>query len=496
MHIRRPITASRAGICLRSRTYCAAILSLVGLGLCDHAALFAAAQAPAMPNVIFILADDLGWRDLGCYGSSFYETPNIDQLAASGIRYTNAYAAACVCSPSRASIMTGKYPARLGITDWLPGRPDNARQKLRRPALPDHLSLSELTIGEAFKAAGYVTGFVGKWHLGGEGFLPQDQGFDVSVAADHRGAPSSYFSPYKIPSLPDGPAGEYLTDRLTDEAIKFIEQAKSRPFFLFLSHYAVHNPQQAKKALVEKYSAKLSGLPVPAGPEFRPEGDNLVRQIQNQPVYAAMVESLDQSVGRVMKHLQESGLEQNTIIVFTSDNGGVSTAEGHPTSNVPLRAGKGWNYEGGVREPLIIRWPSRAAAGRVSEKIVIGTDFYPTLLEAAGLPSHPEQHLDGVNILGSLSSHGAESRSLFWHYPHYSNQGGKPSSAIRNGDLKLVEWLEDGRVELFNLKDDPEETRDLSKKAPAEAARLLASLHDWRQRVGARLPTPNPDYGH
>ena len=452
------------------------------------------ASAQRRPNVIFILMDDLGWTDLTCYGSSFYETPNLDRLAAQGMRFTSAYAACNVCSPTRASIMTGKYPARLGITDWLPGRPDNPQQKLNRPALPDHLPLEEVTLAEAFKQGGYVTAFIGKWHLGGEGYLPQDQGFELNIAGNHRGSPPSYFPPYNLPGLADGPKEEYLTDRLTDEALKFIERAKDRPFFLYLSHYAVHNPQQAKPALVEKYRAKLAARPAAAGPEFRPEGDRQNRQVQNQPVYAAMVESMDDSVGRIMHQLAALGLERNTVVVFTSDNGGLSTSEGLPTSNVPLRAGKGWHYEGGVREPSIISWPGTTHPGSTCAAPLISTDYYPTLLEIAGLPARPQQHVDGVSFVSLLKGGTRPERPLFWHYPHYSNQGGRPGGAARLGPYKLIEWFEDMRVELFDVTKDIGEQHDLATTMPGKVAELRGLLHRWRDSVGAQMPTPNPNY--
>lgn len=452
-----------------------------------------AIAAPRL-NVVFILADDLGWHDLGCYGSTFYATPHVDQLAHDGLRFTQAYAACNVCSPTRASIMTGKYPARLHLTDWLPGRPDNPHQLLLRPSLPTHLALSEFTIAEAFAQAGYTTCFIGKWHLGGKGYYPSDQGFDYNIGGCHLGHPPSYFSPYHIPTLKDGPKGEYLTDRLTNEAIHFIRTNKDHPFFLYLAHYAVHNPQQAKPDLVAKYRAKLKAEPPRAGPEFLPEGDHETRQVQDQPVYAAMVDSLDQSVGRVLDELDRDGLAGNTVVVFFSDNGGLATAEGSPTSNEPLRAGKGWPYEGGVREPLIVRWPGVTKAGSTCDQPVISTDFYPTLLQMTGLPPEPQQCLDGVSFVPVLEGHAMPARPLFWHYPHYSNQGGRPEGAVRLGDYKLIEWYEDMHVELYNLRDDPGEHHDLAATMPQKAEELRTLLHQWRQEVGAVMPTRNPHY--
>ena len=454
----------------------------------------APAKPPARPNLVFILADDFGWADLACYGSTFHETPHLDRLAARGMRFTDAHAACSVCSPTRASILTGKYPARLHLTDWLPGRADASSQKLKGPTIISQLPLDEVTIAEALHEAGYRTGFIGKWHLGGTNYYPENQGFDLNVGGCQRGSPPSYFSPYRIPNLPDGPNGEYLTDRLTDEALKFIAGAGKKPFLLYLSHYAVHNPQQAKSSLVEKYQAKAARLPPSTGPEFRPEGKNQARQIQNQPVYAAMVESLDQSVGRIMQKLAELGLTENTIILFTSDNGGLSTSEGAPTSNLPLRAGKGWHYEGGVREPLMVCWPGVTRPGSVCREPMISTDYYPTLLEMAGLPPRPQQHVDGVSIVPLLKGGTQPERPLFWHYPHYSNQGGGPGGAVRVGDFKLVEWFEDMRVELFNLRDDLGEKHDLASQMPEKTAALRKLLHDWRQGIHADMPSPNPAY--
>ncbi len=452
------------------------------------------AKPSAKPNFVFILADDLGWADLACYGSKFYETPNLDRLAAKGVRFTDAYAACSVCSPTRASILTGKYPARLHLTDWLPGRPDRPDQKLKRPAIVDHLSVEEVTLAQALREAGYRTAFIGKWHLGGPDFFPEKFGFDLNVGGCQRGSPPSYFSPYRIPTLAEGPKGEYLTDRLTDEALKFIAAGSGKPFLLYLSHYAVHIPLQAKPELVARYQAKADRLPPFSGPEFRPEGKRLARQIQNQPVYAAMIESLDESVGRVMRQLAALRLETNTVVVFTSDNGGVSTSEGYPTANVPLRAGKGWPYEGGVREPLLVRWPGVTKPGSVCRVPVISTDYYPTLLEIAGLPLRPAQHIDGMSLVPLLKGGTRLERPLFWHYPHYSNQGGGPGGAVRAADFKLVEWFEGMRVELFNLHDDPGEQHDLAAQLPEKTAALRQQLHDWRNSVRASMPEPNPDY--
>jgi arylsulfatase A-like enzyme len=474
---------------MRSDLFCLlALISVVASGAAEPA------KPSARPNLVFILADDLGWADLGCYGSTFYETPHLDRLAARGMRFTDAYAACSVCSPTRASILTGKYPARLHLTDWVPGRADRPDQKLKRPVILDHLPIEEVTLAEALREGGYRTGFIGKWHLGGPDFFPEKQGFDLNVGGCARGSPPSYFSPYRIPTLRDGPKGEYLTDRLTDEALRFIDGAGGKPFLLYLSHYAVHNPQQAKAELVAKYQARAARLPRPAGPEFLPEGKQRARQIQNQPIYAAMVQSVDESVGRVMQKLAVLGIEGNTVVVFTSDNGGLSTSEGAPTSNLPLRGGKGWHYEGGVREPCIIRWPGVTKPGSLCRAPVISTDYYPTLLEIAGLPLRPQQHMDGVSLVPLLKSGTQPERPLFWHYPHYSNQGGGPGGAVRVGDFKLIEWFEDMRVELFNLREDVSEKHDLAAAMPEKVAALRRQLHQWREDINAAMPTPNPDY--
>jgi arylsulfatase A-like enzyme len=445
------------------------------------------------PNIVFILADDLGWADLGCYGSTFDETPNLDKLANQGMRFTDAYAACAVCSPTRASIMTGKYPARLHLTDWLPGRGNKPDQKLNQPDFEQSLPTGEFTIAKALKEVGYRTACIGKWHLGeSPECWPEHRGFDLNIAGSGHGHPPSYFSPYGLPNLTDGPQGEYLNDRLTEEALKFIERSTNKPFFLYLPHYAVHVPLQAKAAVIEKYKTKALGLAA-SGPETVMENGRKMRLVQNQPVYAAMVESLDESVGCIMDKLAELGLDTNTIMIFTSDNGGLCN-EKAPTSNLPLRAGKGWPYEGGVREPLLIKWPGVTRAGSVSSVQVISTDYYPTLLEMAGITKPADRELDGRSLLPVLEGKVIPERPLFWHYPHYSNQGGSPNGAVRLGDYKLIEWYEDMRVELYNIKDDQGEHRDLAASMPEKTSELRSLLHDWRSKVKAQMPSPNPGY--
>ncbi len=460
------------------------------------------AAAPAQRNFVFILVDDLGWRDLGCFGSSFYETPHVDALARSGMRFTQAYAACPVCSPTRASIMTGKYPVRTGITDYInpPGnnQPDKwtRNTKLLPAPYKDRLALEEVTLAEAFHQAGYATFFAGKWHLGPQGFWPEDQGFDINKGGIEQGGPyggDKYFSPYGNPRLSDGPRGEHLPDRLASETVRFIEANRERRFLAYLAFYSVHTPLMARHDLEQKYAAKAKLIEF-AGPRFLPEHSREARQVQDHAIYGGMVEAMDQAVGKVLDALQRLKLADNTVVVFMSDNGGLSTSEGSPTSNVPLRAGKGWMYEGGVREPMIVRAPGVTAPGSVSAEPVISTDFYPTLLELAGLPARPDQHLDGVSFVPLLRGGRIAPRPLFWHYPHYGNQGGTPSGAIREGDWKLIEWYEDGRLELFNLGQDLSEKYNLLGLYPDKAEQLHGKLKAWRDRLGATMPAPNPRY--
>jgi len=468
----------------------------LGAGSLMRSALAAWPEAAAPPlNFVFILIDDMGWRDAGCYGSTFYETPNIDRLAAEGMRFTDAYAACPVCSPTRASIVTGKYPARLKLTEWIGG---DKNGKLLSADYLHYLPLEEYTLAEALRAAGYATGFIGKWHLGGPEYYPEKQGFDLNIAGNDKGSPPSYFYPYRngdyVLDLPGGKEGEYLTDRLTDEALKFVEAHKDRPFLLYLSHYAVHNPQQAKAGMVEKYRNKAAAQPA-AGPSHAMDLGRQVRQVQDHPVYAGMIQSMDESVGRVMQKLDEMGLAARTAVIFISDNGGLSTSEGTPTSNVPLRAGKGWLYEGGIREPMIVKWPGVIRPGSISSVPVISTDFYPTMLEMAGLPRRPDQHRDGISLVPLLrQSGGLAPRSLFWHYPHYSNQGGPPCGAVRSGNYKLIEFYEDDHVELYELNGDIGERRNLEKLNAAKTAEFRELLHSWRKSVDARMPRINPAY--
>jgi len=459
------------------------------------------------PNIVFVLIDDLGWRDLGCYGSTFHETPNLDKLAAEGMSFTDAYAACPVCSPTRASILTGKYPANVGVTDWIDwGKGTHpCRGKLIDAPYVDHLPLEEKSLAAALKEGGYNTWHVGKWHLGGAPYLPEHHGFDVNVGGCHWGCPiNGYFSPYTIPELEDGPDGEYLTDRLTDEAIRLIENNRSKPFFLNMWYYTVHTPIQAKPEYIEmfKAKAKATGLdridPFQEG-EFFPcehKKDRRVvrRLVQSDPVYAAMVYGLDENIGRLLGTLERMGQAENTVVIFTSDNGGLATAEGSPTSNAPLNEGKGWMYEGGTREPLIIKWPDVIEPGSTCSVPVTSPDYYPTLLEMTGLGLMPTQHADGTSLVPLLKGTGDLERAIFWHYPHYGNQGGTPGASVREGGYKLIEFFEDGHVELYNLGQDPGEKHDLSETESKLASELWATLAKWKEEVEAKMPQPNPDF--
>ena len=476
-------------------------LSVVSVLLLSGCAKPTNSNETTKPNVLFILVDDLGWTDIGAFGSSFYETPNIDALTARGMKFTNAYAACPVCSPTRASIMSGKYPARLKTTDWF-GAPQPAtvgkHWTKNKPLLPaeylENLPLTETTLAEALKANGYGTFFAGKWHLGETAeFWPEHQGFDVNKGGYSSGSPKGnhYFVPYANPRLTDGPEGENLTLRLADETVAYIDQHKNEPFLAYLSFYAVHQPIGAPKNLVDKYEAKRKKLGL--DDEWGKEGESKVRLNQSLPVYGALVETMDQAVGKVLASLQKNGLEKNTIVVFMSDNGGLSTAEGQPTSNLPLRAGKGWLYEGGIREPMVIYWPGVTKGGQVTDQVTISTDFYPTLLDMAGLPAMPKQHVDGVSLAPVLKGKTMKRGPIFWHYPHYGNQGGSPGSAVRDGDWKLIEWFEPGRgLELYDLKADIGEQNNLAEKNPGKRQQLYTLLQNWRQEVGAKMPSKNP----
>lgn len=451
------------------------------------------------PNVVFFLADDLGQRDLGAYGSTFYETPNLDRLARDGAKFTDAYAACPVCSPTRAAILSGQWPQRTGITDYIgaPMQPDQWKRNTKLLPAPysDRLALDTPTLAKAMKAAGYATFFAGKWHLGPEGWWPENQGFDINMGGIDKGGPyggKKYFSPYGNPRLTDGPDGEHLPDRLATETAKFIEANKERPFFAYYSFYDVHTPLMAREDLRKKYAEKRAKLGLED--QWGREGERDVRLTQDHVVYAAMVEAMDLAVGKVLAKLDELGRRENTIVIFTSDNGGLSTSEGWPTSNLPLRGGKGWMYEGGIREPLIVRWPAVVKAGSVIGTPVGSPDFFPTLLEVAGAKPQPGQVLDGTSLVPLLKGGTLPERALFWHYPHYGNQGGAPASAVRRGDWKLIEWEEENRAELFNLAQDIGEKNNLADKEPQRLSELRAELAAWQKQVGAKFPSPNPNF--
>ena len=449
------------------------------------------------PNFVFILIDDFGWMDLGCYGSKFYDTPNVDRLAGEGMKFTDAYAACAVCSPTRAALMSGKHPARLHITDWIPG--NRSQKKLAQMDFVQQLPLSEVTIAEAMKEAGYATGFVGKWHLGGKDYYPDKQGFDVNIAGNHKGSPKGgYFSPHNMENLVDGPDGEYLPERLANEAMGFIEANKDKPFYVQLSHYTVHSPVQAKKELLAKYQAKKAAMEKPSGEDYVEEIEGVWnKEHQDNAAFGTMVEAMDENVGRVLGKVKELGLEDNTVVIFASDNGGQSILFSKRAwgSNRPLRGGKGWHYEGGIRVATIVKWPGVVKGGSVSNEPVMTMDFYPTMLEMAGLGARPQQHVDGLSLVGVLKQKSRLNReALYWHYPHYHGSGHRPSGAIRVGKWKLIEFFEDMRVELYDLKKDIGEGKDLAKTNPDKAKELTKMLHDWRDEVGADMPKLNPKW--
>jgi arylsulfatase A-like enzyme len=454
--------------------------------------------AQARPDVVVVLVDDLGWRDLSCYGSTFHETPRLDRLAAEGVLFTDAYAASPVCSPSRASLMTGRYPATHGVTDWIGGH--SVGRLLDVPYF-HHLPLSEESLASALATAGYRTWHVGKWHLGTRITWPEQHGFEVNLGGCELGMPPSYFSPYGIPNLPDGPPGEYLTDRLTDEAVRLVGSADERPFLLNLWHYAVHTPVQAPADLVAKYERKAQvlgldrvqaiedGEPMP-GHHLRGERVRR-RRLQSDPVYAAMVENLDTNVGRLLDAVERAGRSDRTVVVVTSDNGGLSTAEGSPTCNAPLAEGKGWMQDGGIRVPLLVRWPGVTRPGSRCSEPTTTPDLFPTLLAAAGVPLG-DRDVDGVSLEPLLRGEAMTRGPVFWHYPHYGNQGGTPSAGVRDGRLKLVRWYDGDVTALYDLEADIAETTDLSADLPEHAARLRGLLEQWLQATGARIPGPNP----
>ncbi len=505
-------------------------------------------QASRLPNVVFFLVDDLGWSDVGCFGSDFYDTPNIDQLAEEGVKFTNAYAACHVCSPTRASILTGKYPARLNLTDWLAGRRDFPFQRLKNAVINQHLPYEEVTIAEKLKELGYATGIFGKWHLGKKPSDPTAHGFDIHIP-DVPSNWRTFHGPFGMKTF-ESKEGDYLTDRITDEALAWIDsletenlklktQGKARQhFFLYMSHFAVHDPIEGRADLVEKYTEKLAAMEKSDAPDFilegnpdnpdnptkeelaelidtpafarhgvLPRGTIKIRQKQDNIEFAAMVESVDESLGRIVAKLEELEIEEDTIVIFFSDNGGMAAINvGNPqrvvpeenvdkayaTSCLPLRGAKGWLYEGGVRVPMIVKWPGHSKPGSVVEEHVMSTDFYSTILEMIGQPGETP---DGQSFVTALKGEPFERAPIFWHFPHYSNHGMQsPAGAIRDGDYKLIEYFENGTVQLFNLAKDPGEQRNLASANPAVAEELRKKLHAWRKSVKAKMMEPNPEY--
>jgi arylsulfatase A len=459
-------------------------------------------------NVVLILVDDMGWMDLSCQGSRYYQTPNVDRLAKEGMRFTNGYAACAVCSPTRAAVMTGRYPARIGVTDWIRARFQRGgkgtpkqnptayvggKRKLLCPPNPFWMEHEEVTIAEMLKAKGYVSCHIGKWHLGDPAWYPEHQGFDVNIAGCDLGQPPSYFDPYTstrykfdAANIKPRKTGEYLTDREGDDAASFIKKNKDRPFFLYMAHYAVHTPIQARADLTKKYEAKAKQQDT--GP-------------QKNAKYAAMVHSVDDACGKIMKSLKDAGVDDRTLVIFTSDNGGLRG----PTHNAPLRSGKGFPFEGGIRVPFIVRWPSVVKAGTVSDEPVMSIDLLPTIAAATGVSLPKDRSIDGLSLVPVLSDADGDKKregekvvggklgrtALYWHFPHYRHSPG-PYSIVREGDWKLIKYYE-GKKYLFNLAKDLEEANDLSVSMPDKVAALEKQLMSHLKSVQAKLPRANPN---
>lgn len=470
------------------------VTALFGLNACNEPE-----SRKDKPNVLFILVDDYGYTDCSVMGSKYYETPNIDRIANEGMLFTDGYATCQVCSPSRASILSGKFPARHGITDWIGAKTGEEWSKLGRatkllpPDYADHLQQRYTTLPEALKEAGYTTFFAGKWHLGEKGSWPEDHGFDINKGGWDVGSPKGgYYAPWENPNLPSGPDGENLTMRLAKETVNFIQENKDTSFFAYLSFYAVHGPIQTTQQKWAKYRDKAKAMGI-AESGFEMGRFLPIRQHQDNPVYAGLVESTDDAIGYVLNALDELGLAENTIICFTGDNGGVVAGDAFATSNKPLRGGKGYQYEGGIREPFFIKVPE-LGNGQKCNMPVTGTDFYPTILELCGADLKPEEHVDGVSLVPLLKGKTIAERPLIWHYPHYGNQGGEPSSIIRLGNWKLIHYYEDGREELYNLKSDLSETNNIATENPEKVEEMSRKLFEMLEEMDARFPKQDPTW--
>ena len=452
------------------------------------------------PNVLFILADDLGYSDLSIMGSNYYETPNIDGIAENSTVFTSGYAGCQVCSPSRATILTGQFTARHGITDWI-GAPEGIEwrnkkrhTKLLPAAYKHHIDTTTITLPMALKDAGYSTFFAGKWHLGDRGYFPEDYGFDINKGGFESGSPrGGYFSPFNNPKLENKNPGENLSIRLAKETANFIKSSNGKPFLAYLSFYAVHGPVQTNKEKWNKYRDKAIKMGVQE--KGFEDGDLLpMRKYQDNPVYAGLIETMDDAVGIVLNALKENGLDKNTIVIFTSDNGGVTSGDNYSTNNNPLKGGKGYQWEGGIRVPYMISVPWLKQYGEKNNTPVAGSDFFPTILDLAGVALQPKSHVDGKSIVPLLNGKTIEERPLYWHYPHYGNQGGRPVSIIRKGDWKLIHYWEDGHDELYHLSKDIHEDIDLATSEDKRTKEMSKILMDWLKEVGANYPTPDPIY--
>ncbi len=456
---------------------------------------------PEKPNILFIVVDDLGYKDLSCMGSEYYETPNVDRIAAHSMIFTNGYATCAVCSPSRASLLSGKFTARHGITDWIGAKSGESWRKAKRytkmlpPDYLHHLPKEYVILPEALKEHGYRTFFAGKWHLGGQGFYPEDNGFDVNIGGYEVGSPphGRYFSPFRDPKMTDRPEekGMPLSMKLAKETVKFIEQNKDTAFLAYLAFYAVHGPIQTTHDKWKKYRDKAEARGI-AAQGFAMERRLPYRLHQDNPVYAGLVSQMDDAVGYVLAALKKLHLDKKTMVIFTSDNGGVVSGDSYSTNLGPLRGGKGYQWEGGIRIPYFIDVPWMHLRGRKNETPVTGADFYPTILDLAGIPLMPEEHTDGVSLVPLLKGDTIPSRPLYWHYPHYGNQGGDPASMIREGHWKLIHYWEDGTNELYDLNKDISEQHDFSARYPEITREMAGKLLGWLRSVNAKYPVPDP----